>query len=109
MENAPQEQETISSDTEDYSPERIHSIVEDALNQMSELSPGPLVHKVAMLAICQRMYEWHNNMGEMQIDDDEKKAAMCWLRDAGHFQVIFNTLRNISVGREDYTLEDDED
>ena len=24
-----------------------------------QLSPGPLVHKVAMMAICERMYDWH--------------------------------------------------
>ena len=108
MENAPQEQETISSDTEDYSPDRIHPIVEDALNQMAELSPGPLVHKVAALAIVERMYEWHNTMGMKMMEDGDTKAAMCWLRDAGHLQVIFNTLREISVGREDFTLPDED-
>ena len=115
MDNAPHEADcqcgecpsSISDDKEDFSPERIHSIVEEALNLMSEQSPGPLVHKVAMLAICERMYDWHNHMGQMQIEDGETKAAMAWLRDAGHFQVIFNILRNVSVGKEDFTCDDD--
>ena len=115
MDNAPHEADCgcgecpsdITDNKEDFSPERINAIVQKALDDMGEQSPGPLVHKVAMLAICERMYDWHNSMGEMQIRDDEPKSAMAWLRDAGHFQVIFNVLRNISVGKEDFTCGDD--
>ena len=115
MDNAPHEADCqcgecpskASSDTSDYSEERINDIVIEALNDMGELSPGPLVHKVAMMAICERMYDWHVTMGEKLMEDDDTKAASAWLKDAGHFQVIFNILRCISVGKEDFTTGDD--
>ena len=112
MDNAPHEAdcqcgECPSSDKDDYSEKRIHAIVEEALNDMGEQSPGPLVHKVAMMAICERMYDWHVTMGEKLMDDDDAKAAAAWLKDAGHFQVIFNILRFISVGKEDFTCDPD--
>lgn len=85
----------------------IHAAVEEALDALTERHPGPLAHKVAMLAICEQMFAWHKGMGEKLASEGEIEASGCWMRDAGHFQVIHNILINISVGSDDFTCNQD--
>lgn len=102
MENAPSEPEVIT-DPEEQAQERIVSIAEDALNFATELSAGPVVHKVMLHMIAQKMMQWHTDIGARMMDDGEYRSAMGWSRDAGKFQAILNILDTISVDNDDFT------
>ena len=102
MENAPAEPEVIT-DPEEQAQERIVSIAEDALNFATELSEGPIVHKVMLHLITQKMMQWHTDISARMMDDGETKSAMGWARDAGKFQAIMNILDTISVDNDDFT------
>ena len=106
LENAPQEDDLHSSDTnsdKEITPELIEDAAEQALNFATELCPDPLVHKLMMMAICNRMIQWHTSIGEKQYEDDNTEAAICWLRDAGKFQNMMDSLLNIAIGPDDFT------
>ena len=107
LENAMPEPET--SDDSVSEQEHIEAVVDAALESMSEESPGPVAHKVAMMQICYNMFAWHNHMAEMNMKEGDFDSAACWSRDAGHFQVIHNILANISVGHDDFTCRQDEE
>ena len=84
--------------------EEISAIADKALIWATEQVNDPLVHKVMMMNIAARMVEWHTNIGVKMIDDGEEQSGVCWLRDAGKFQSMLDSLCNISVGPEDFTL-----
>ena len=84
--------------------EEISAIADKALIWATEQVDDPLVHKVMMMNIAARMVEWHTNIGVKMIDDGEEQSGVCWLRDAGKFQSMLDSLCNISVGPEDFTL-----
>ena len=84
----------------------IEQRVEEMISDLGAEIRGPLAHKVAMIAICRSMFEWHNTMGTNHMEEGRTVSAQCWLRDAGQFQVIHNILVNISVGNEDFTCSD---
>ena len=91
------------------SQEFIQKVAEEGLAFMSEKVSGPLCHKVAMMMICHQMFTWHNVMAESHMKAGEFESAQCWSRDAGHFQVINNILRNITVGDNDFTCDTQDD
>ena len=84
--------------------EEISAIADKALIWATEQVNDPLVHKVMMMNIAARMVEWHTNIGVKMIDDGEEQSGVCWLRDAGKFQSMLDSLCNISVGPEDFTI-----
>ena len=84
--------------------EEISAIADKALIWATEQVDDPLVHKVMMMNIAARMVEWHTRIGVKMFDDGEEQSGVCWLRDAGKFQSMLDSLCNISVGPEDFTL-----
>ena len=107
MESAPNEEllhATVGcNDDKECSPDYINHIAQEAIINAGESCPGPLVHKVMMMAICSRMISWHTHMGEMMYEDGNQEAGACWLRDAGKFQSMMDSLVNITVGDDDFT------
>ena len=104
LENAPQEEELHNAnEPKNLSPEDIQRIALEAINYASERAPGPVVHKVMVMAIITRMIEWHTHMGMDMFDNDNEESGLCWLRDAGKFQSIMDSLLNITVGDDDFT------
>ena len=109
LENAPQEEDLhTANQSKELSPEDIERIAQEAIDYASERAPGPLVHKVMAMAIITRMIEWHTHMGVDMFDNDNQMSGVCWLRDAGKFQSMMNSLVNISVGDDDFTCDQDD-
>ena len=108
LDNAPAETEVKSEgiDGEGNTQADFEAAAEAGIELINEMCPGPLGHKLAMIFIAKRMFDWHNNMAEMQIEEGEINSAMNWARDAGEFQVIHNILCNISVASYDFTCPD---
>lgn len=109
LENAPSEDDIHSescncNDDKEITPEFIDDCAMKALDFATELCGDPLVHKVMMLMIATRMVEWHTAIGQKQFEADEIQSGVCWLRDAGKFQAMLDSLMSISIGPDDYTI-----
>ena len=111
LESAPQEEDLraeATNDDKEYDPEYIEKVASDALDFATDKCNDPLVHKVMAMMIVHRMIEWHTAIGERQFDDGNVRSGVCWLRDAGKFQSIMDSLVNIAVGPNDFTCEQDD-
>ena len=110
LENAPQEEDLHaencscnSCDKQEYTPEYIEQVAQDCLEFASEKVKDPLVHKVMMMAICSRMIDWHTQVAISQFEEGNERSGTCWMRDAGKFQAMMDSLVNIGVGPDDFT------
>jgi len=107
--NAPQEDELHNTnDDKGVTPEDIRRVADEALEYASERIGTPVLHKYMMMTICCRMIEWHTRMGELQIEAGHTESAFCWLRDAGKFQSMMDSLVNICVDDDDFTCKQDD-
>ena len=110
MESAPKEDQLRENlDKREYTQEYIEQVADDALEMASNLVKDPLVHKVMAMMIINRMIQWHTIIGEKHLEQGETEAAICWFRDAGKFQSMFDSMIQISVGNNDFTCIHDED
>ena len=108
LENAPQEDDLHADNSEkELTPEFINQVALDALEFASNKCSDPLVHKVMMMAICSRMVEWHTHIGHTQFEEGNVSSGTCWLRDAGKFQSMLDSLVNIAIGPDDFTCNQD--
>ena len=104
LETAPAEEELRTNlEKREYSQEYIEQVASDALDMASDLVKDPVVHKVMAMMILNRMATWHSMVGEANYKDGQKETAVCWLRDAGKFQSMMDSLVVISVGDRDFT------
>ena len=106
LENAPQEEDLHTANNDDkqeHTPEFIESVAQEALELASSKCSDPLVHKVMMMTICSRMIEWHTHVAMTQFEDGNERSGTCWMRDAGKFQAMMDSLVNIGVGPDDFT------
>jgi len=107
LENAPQEEDlhaSANNSDKELTPEYIQNIAEEALDFASSKCKDPLVHKVIMMAICSRMIEWHTHVAMTQFEEGNEQSGTCWMRDAGKFQAMMDSLVNIGVGPDDFTV-----
>ena len=110
LESAPAEEELRSNvDKREYTQEYIEQVASDALDMASDLVKDPLVHKVMAMMIVNRMITWHTMVGETNLEEGQKETGICWLRDAGKFQSMFDSLIQITVGDNDFTCVHHED
>ena len=93
-----------SNGDKELTPEFIDDCAMKALDFATELCKDPLVHKVMMMMIASRMVEWHTSIGMKQFEDDDIQSGVCWLRDAGKFQAMLDSLVNIALGPDDHTV-----
>ena len=104
LESAPAEEELRTNlEKREYSQEYIEQVASDALDMASDLVKDPVVHKVMAMMILNRMATWHSMVGEANYKDGQEETAVCWLRDAGKFQSMMDSLVVISVGDSDFT------
>lgn len=74
------------------------------LDEASDYSRGPVIHKVMALMSIHRFIEWHTHMGRDAIENGDEDCAIAWLRDAGKLQALYNGLLDISFGPNDFTF-----
>jgi len=56
-----------------------------------------------------KLFQHHNEAFAHYFKDGNEETAICWARDAGQFQVIGNTLRNILTGPDDFMAPSESD
>ena len=108
METAPKEEEVKATrdcgcdDSDEPCQHETEKAAEAALDLASELCEGPLVHKVMAVEIITRMVQWHTVMGQKEFAEGNEECGTAWLRDAGKFQSMLDSLMNITVGPDDF-------
>ena len=45
----------------------------------------------------------HRQVAMAQFEEGNEKSGICWMRDAGKFQAMMDSLVNISIGPDDFT------
>ena len=106
LETAPQEEDLhtpADNSDKELTPEFVEGVAQEALELASSKCSDPLVHKVMMMTICSRMIEWHTHVAMTQFEDGNERSGTCWMRDAGKFQAMMDSLVNIGVGPDDFT------
>ena len=63
----------------------------------------PMVMKIMIAECLGDLIECHTNFGLVQFDEDDKKSAVCWLRDAGKLQAALSTLLEVELP-DDFTV-----
>ena len=96
------QEESVDTSHQEWQQE-VSNAAEAGLKASLEQCEDPMVHKLMALRIMSNMVDWHTRMGESLAQEDETKAAVAWLRDAGKFQSIINILLEIQVGNQDWT------
>lgn len=112
LENAPQEDDLHNSkDNSEFdfdkeiTPQLVEEASEKALDLATQLCPDPLVHKLMMIVVCHKMIEWHTTIAQQRMSAGDTKTAVCWLRDAGKFQSMMDSLVTIAIGSNDFTCD----
>lgn len=82
-------------------PEDLFDQAEHWVQQASSNSDSPMiVHKLMIVAIVDRMIQFHERVAE-RMDEEGDGPAGAWLKDAGKFQAIMNILQTIECGPDD--------
>ena len=97
---------TVEEEDIEITQELVTETAIKVLELATEECPDPLVHKVMMMMICQKMVEWHMSTSERMLEHDNVKSAFAWSRDAGKFQAMMDILMSISVGPNDFMFHD---
>lgn len=109
LESAPKEEDIQSQiQKSEYSQEYVEQVASDALDFASDLVSDPIVHKIMVMMIVNRMVQWHTLIGDEQLKRDSQESAVCWYRDAGKFQSMMDSLLTIAIGNNDFTITEDE-
>ena len=103
LENAPADIVDREVDDEPCSSCQLEERVNAALEAFEAVASDPLTAKAAVMAIVDRMIDWHTSVAKSGIEQGELASAIGWARDAGKFQAIHNILATIQVADDDPT------
>ena len=83
--------------------DEVINLAADFVHGAIEQCNDPMVHKMMMSMIIDNFLEWHTKAGITEMENDNVRSTVCWLRDAGKFQAMHNILDTISCGPNDWT------
>lgn len=83
-----------------YTQSQIEAMTEACDEELFELCPHPIAHKVLVLGILDKMIHWHERTA---LDKDDAVEAAGWAADAGKLHAIKTLFQNISLGEQDFT------
>ena len=111
QENAPAEKEYKKEEGPfaGWTKDDLCEMVNDKMQEISELCGHPLAHKLAAFYVIQNMVGWHTSCGVDHFKDGDVECGVSWLRDAGKFQAMANILASISLGPNDFTCDQDDE
>ena len=98
--------EAAVNEKEDFSQERIEEISDRLLQQALDECNTPVMHKAMCVEIISNFIEWHTRVGLSRFEDGDSECATGWMRDAGKLQSMLNILMNISMGPDDFLMND---
>ena len=81
----------------------LEALAERVIDASLEECNDPMLHKVIVITLCYRFASWHTKIGQTCFEKGQTAAGACWLRDAGKFQSMLDTLMSIQIGEDDFT------
>ena len=87
-------------------------IASEAKQAVFKKCSDPMVHKVLALSILQSMITYHEEMSQdilqLATDDEGRDLALNWAEDIGKLKYSYEILRNVSLGKDDFTTGESE-
>ena len=107
LENAPQEEELKAADPhkDNWTEQEISLIAHEGLELMAQKCADPVVHKAALLFICNNMVQWHTKVAQNTLSNGDTDCGTAWMRDAGKWQAIMDIATSIALGPNDSWLD----
>lgn len=102
------EKELKCEELRNASPEKQLARIVDAVEELSDEWGTIFSYKLIADYAIFKLYQHHNEAFGKHFDESNKEVALCWARDAGHLQVIGNTLRSIWMGPCDFLCTDND-
>ena len=103
--DAPEETTTASDGPYDgLAQDELIDLVETIIDDAHQKCGHPMIAKVMIMDIVSRLINWHSQSGLEQSEEGENKSAMYWHRDAGKLQAILCLIDGISMGPDDFTI-----
>ena len=84
-----------------YKQAEIEALAACADEELFQLCPHPIAHKVLVLQILDKMIHWHE---QTALDKDEPIEAAGWAADAGKLHAVKTLFQTISLGDQDFTV-----
>ena len=107
LKNAVTEEEIHSQaddSSDNMSKDQMISLASKLCDQALEHFSGPMIHKAMMLTMLTRFIDWHTQMGERLLDEGRTDCAIGWFRDAGKLQAAMSNVIEVSLGPDDFTM-----
>ena len=102
--NAPEEQTKVVGPYDGLTQAQLEKLVESMLDEADETCAHPMLAKTVIVALVDKLIEWHTRAGEQLMNDGER-AGIGWLRDAGKLQAIGNILYSVEVCNDDFLID----
>ena len=94
--------EVPSNPMKDADPKTQVSRVVDAIEELSDEWGTVFSYKLIADYCIHQLYQHHKDVASQYFKDGNEPVSAAWSRDAGQFQVMGNTLRNIICGTDDF-------
>ena len=94
--------EVPSTPLKDADPKTQVNRVVDAIEELSDEWGTVFSYKLIADYCLHQLFQHHKEVATGYFKDGKEEISAAWSRDAGQFQVIGNTLRNILCGPDDF-------
>ena len=102
--SAPEEETKVVGPYDGLTQSQVEKLVESMLDEAEATCGHPMLAKLTIVALLDKLIEWHTRAGESLMNDGER-AGIGWLRDAGKLQAIGNILYSVEVCNDDFLTE----
>jgi len=82
--------------------------VVDAIEELSDEWGTVFSYKLIADYCIHQLFQHHKEVATQYFKDGNEPVSAAWSRDAGHFQVMGATLRNICCGNDDFLTSDED-
>jgi hypothetical protein len=101
--------ETPVASMKDATDEQKIAYVVDKIEELTDEFGTVFSYKLIADYCIYKLFQHHNEVYSSYFEKGNQDIALNWARDAGHFQVIGTTLRNILCGPDDFMAPTDDD
>ena len=82
--------------------DQLCDLVDEMVALGEEKCGHPMLAKLTIFHLMDKLIEWHSRAGEKLAEDGELRQASGWLKDAGKLQAVCNILSNVEVCEDDF-------
>ena len=68
-----------------------------ALEELGDRYSHPMTAKLIIMECLSHLMQWHTNIGQHHVEDDELECGTAWLRDAGKLQAAMCIMHSVDL------------